>query len=138
MTSSPTTLYVVAAAAIIRRHGKLLAMRRALTKDAGPGLWETLSGRVEAGETPLDAAAREIQEESALDAVLEPRPLTCYPASRLGLPMIVIVYAADYRSGEVVLSNEHDAYRWLTPAEFAALSTLTPLIEAARLAFPDR
>ncbi len=135
MPVSDTTLYVVAVAVVIRREGKLLAMRRALTKDAGPGLWETLSGRVEAGETPLDAARREVWEESALTVRLEPRPITTYPATRLGKPMIVIVYAADYESGEVTLSDEHDTYSWLTPEDFAQTSTLTPLIHAARLAF---
>ena len=133
--SSDTALFVVAAAVVIRRGDTLLAMRRALTKDAGPGLWETLSGRVEIGETPLETAAREVLEESGLEVSLDPRPVTCYPGARLGLPMIVIVYAADYLSGEVSLSREHDRYRWLSPSEFAELSTLTPLIRAVHLAF---
>jgi len=132
---SETTLFVVAVAVIVRREGTLLAMRRALTKDAGPGLWEALSGRVDEGEAPLGAAAREVQEESGLRVRLDPRPVTSYPATRLGLPMIVIVYAADYISGEVALSEEHDRYCWLTPDAFSKVSTLTPLIRAARLAF---
>ena len=103
--SSDTTLFVVAAAVIIRRRGTLLAMRRAKTKDAGPGLWETLSGRVEVGEAPLETAAREVLEECGLEVKLNPRPITCYPGVRLRLPMIVIVYAADYLSGEVALSS---------------------------------
>ncbi len=130
-----TTLFVVAVAVIVRREGTLLAMRRALTRDAGPGLWEALSGRVNEGEAPLEAAAREALEESGLGVRLDPRPVTSYPATRLGLPMIVIVYAADYVSGEVALSEEHDHYRWLSPDAFAEVSTLTSLIRAARLAF---
>lgn len=136
MTPDPdTTLFAVAVAVIIRRGDTFLAMRRALTKDAGPGLWEALSGRVEAGEAPLGAAAREVEEECGLSVQLDPRPVTSYPATRLGLPMVVIVYRADYLHGEVVLSDEHDRYLWLTPEAFAELSTLTPLIHAARLAF---
>lgn len=132
---SDTALFVVAAAVVIRRGDTLLAMRRALTKDAGPGLWETLSGRVEVGETPLETAAREVLEESGLEVSLDPRPVTCYSGARLGLPMIVIVYAADYLSGEVNLSSEHDRYLWLSPDAFAELSTLTPLIRAVYSAF---
>jgi 8-oxo-dGTP diphosphatase len=136
MSSDPeTTLFVVAVAVIIRRGNTFLAMRRALTKDAGPGLWEAPSGRVQEGEALLEAAAREVQEECGLTIRLDPRPLTSYPATRLGLPMIVIVYRADYLSGEVKLSEEHDRYRWLTPEMFAETSSLTPLIQAARLAF---
>ncbi len=135
MSEGATPLYVVAVAAVIRREGKLLAMRRAKAKDAGPGLWETLSGRVEVGETPLDAARREILEECGLGVALLSRPVTCYPATRLGLPMIVIVYAADYLSGDVTLSDEHDRYLWLSPDAFAVKSTLTPLAQAVHLAF---
>lgn len=136
MSADPeTTLFVVAVTVIIRRGDTFLAMRRALGKDAGPGLWEALSGRVHGGEAPLEAAAREVQEECGLTIRLDPRPVTSYPASRLGLPMIVIVYRADYLAGEVALSAEHDRYLWLTPEAFAETSTLTPLIHAARLAF---
>ena len=135
MSDSKTSLYVVAVAAVIRREGNLLAMRRAQTKDAGPGLWETLSGRVEVGETPLETVKREILEECGLGVALLPRPVTCYPATRLGLPMIIIVYAADYLSGDVTLSDEHDRYLWLSPDAFAEMSTLTPLVQAVHLAF---
>lgn len=135
VNADTTTLYVVAVAAVIRRQGEVLAMRRARTKDAGPGVWETLSGRVEAGEEPAAAAAREIAEECGLTVALQPRPLTTYTATRLGTPMIVIVYAADYLAGEVTLSAEHDTYAWLTPDVFAARTTLDKLADAVRLAF---
>jgi 8-oxo-dGTP diphosphatase len=124
-----TQLYVVAVAAIIIRDGKVLAMRRAATKDAGAGLWETLSGRVPLGEEPLDALKREVLEESSLTVNIEPQPFTAYQATRKDLPMMVIVYRAHYVSGEVVLSEEHDDYAWLSPAEFAQRSTLTKLVE---------
>jgi 8-oxo-dGTP diphosphatase len=127
-------LYVVAVAVVIRREGRVLAMRRAMTKDAGPGLWETLSGRVDAGETPLQAAAREVREECGLDVRFDPRPVTAYPATRLSLPMMIIIYAADYVGGEVRLSHEHDRYAWLTPDELTEVCTLGPLVAAVRSA----
>lgn len=123
-----TQLYVVAVAAIIIRDGKVLAMRRAAIKDAGAGLWETLSGRVPLGEEPLETVKREILEESQLTVTIEPRPFTAYQAKRKDLPMLVIVYRAHYISGEVVLSDEHDAYAWLSPTEFAERSTLVKLV----------
>ncbi len=129
-----TQLYVVAVAAVIIREGKVLAMRRAASKDAGAGLWETLSGRVPLGEEPLDAVKREILEESSLNVTVEPQPFTAYQATRKDLPMLVIVYRAHYVSGEVTLSEEHDAYAWLSPAEFAQRSTLVKLVETVHKA----
>ena len=97
-------------------------------------MWETLSGRLETGEDPLAAVRREIAEECGLAVAVEPRPLTAYAAERKGLPMVVIIYRARYLSGEVVLSDEHDAYAWLSPAEFGARSTLHKLVEAVNSA----
>ena len=124
-----STLYVVAVAAVIIKEGKVLAMRRALTKDAGPGLWETLSGRVQFGEEPFDAVKREIAEECSLEVRLEANPYTVYQASRLDKPMMVIIYRAEYLSGEVQMSEEHDAYAWLSAAEFAKRSSLQKLVD---------
>lgn len=122
--------FVVAVAAIIVKGDRVLAMRRAPDKDAGAGLWETLSGRVEIDEDPRDAMAREITEECGLDVELEERPIDCYAARRGDDPMIVIVYRATWRAGEVERSSEHDAHAWWTPAEFRANSTLARLADA--------
>ncbi len=124
--------YVVAVAAIIFKEGKVLAMRRAAHKDAGAGLWETLSGRVHPGEEPVDAVRREIAEECGLTVVLEERPLTAYCAKRGAEDMILILYRADYLAGEVIMSDEHDRYAWLTPEEFARTSTLDKLAQVVR------
>jgi 8-oxo-dGTP pyrophosphatase MutT (NUDIX family) len=126
--------WVVAVAAIIVRGEEVLAMRRSVHKDAGPGLWETLSGRVEAGEQPLDAVIRETREECGLDVTFDAFPLEAYVAERRGLPMLVIVYRARYVGGEVTITDEHDEYRWMTPAEFARTTTLTRLAQSVDLA----
>ena len=109
-------------------------MQRSQHKNAGPGLWETLSGRLEPGEEPLDAVEREITEECGLNVLVDPRPLTSYSAERLGEPMVVIVYLAHYLSGEVTLSDEHDAFAWLSADAFAERSSLDELVVAARQA----
>lgn len=107
---------------------RVLALRRAADNLAGPGLWETVSGRVEQGEDPLAALKREVIEESALQVEVEPRPFATYAAQRRGLPMIVILYRARHRAGEVAISAEHDSFAWLTAAEFRARSSLSSLV----------
>lgn len=124
------TAQIVAVAAIVFHNGRVLAMRRAASKDAGAGLWETLSGRVELGEDPVEAVQREIREESGLDVVLDARPLTTYAALRGDKPMTVIVYRAEASTDNVVPSAEHDAHAWLTPAEFRVRSSLARLADA--------
>lgn len=133
--------HVVAAAALVLRRFdqelRVLALRRAPDNRAGPGLWETVSGRVEHGESPRAAAEREIVEESGLVVDVESRPFASYAAQRRGLPMIVIAYRARHLSGEVTLSSEHDAAEWLSAAAFRARSTLLPLVTVVEQALSD-
>jgi 8-oxo-dGTP pyrophosphatase MutT (NUDIX family) len=128
--------HIVAVAALIYHQGRVLAMRRSPQRDAGPGLWETLSGRVRPGEEPFEAVRREILEEAGLvDGVhlrLEPRPVAAYSTTRAGEPMVLILYRAEYLGGEVRRSDEHDAHAWLTPDEFAARSPLEKLVAVVR------
>ena len=126
--------WVAAVSVLVRRGGRVLAMQRAADAEAAPGLWEAVSGRVEPGEEPLAAAEREVREETGLHVRLDPRPLTAYRAERLGQPMLVIVYRADWLAGEVRASREHDAWSGLTATEFAARSPLPQLVSAVHQA----
>jgi 8-oxo-dGTP diphosphatase len=129
--------HIVSVAALVVRGSRILAMRRAPQNLAGPGLWETLSGRVEQGEEPRAAVEREIGEECGLEVELETRPFDAYAATRRGQPMIVILYRARYLAGEVQRSAEHDDHAWLTAEEFAARSSLMPLVHVVRRALGD-
>ena len=130
--------FIIAVAAAIVREGRVLAMRRAPPNDAGPGLWETVSGRLEPDEQPIDAIAREIAEETGLaigsEIALEERPVDAYVARRGERPMCVGFYAARATSGAVRRSSEHDDHAWLTPEELAARGSPPRLVEAVRRA----
>jgi 8-oxo-dGTP diphosphatase len=126
--------YIVAVAVIVLRRGRLLALRRAAHRDAAPGVWETVSGRLEPGEDPGAAAVRETREETGLAIDLDPRPISAYQTRRAGRRMVVIVYRGASAAGAVRRSAEHDADAWMTLREFAAACDLAPLVEAARVA----
>ncbi len=129
-----STNFIVAVSAVIFRDGKVLGMRRAADKDAGAGLWETPSGRVEAGEQPLDAVRREAREETGLALRFDPRPIDALQTRRGEAPMVVVYYRAEWVGGEVVQSAEHDMHAWMTPDEFAARTTLGALAAVVRRA----
>jgi selenoprotein W-related protein len=125
---------VPAVAVFVFRGDRLLAMRRSRAKDAAPGAWEALSGRIEPGEQPEAAARREAREECGLDVRLDPHPVAAYRAKRNRDDMLVVAFRAESPSGEAALSDEHDAFAWMTPDEFGAACPFPPLVEAARRA----
>ena len=126
--------FVVAVAAVIVRGDRALAMRRSMHKDAGAGLWESVSGRLEPGEQPLEAMAREVREESGLDVRLDARPIDAYVTKRGERPMCLVLYRATWIAGEVRRSEEHDAHAWWTLDEWRAQCSLERLVSAVELA----
>ena len=134
MSMSDSDRFVAAVAVAVFRGGRVLAMRRSPRKDAGAGAWETLSGRILPGEQPLQAALRESREECGLEVTIDPRPVASYQAKRNRDDMIVVVYRGVAGAGDVVPSDEHDAFAWMTPDEFASACRFPQLVEAVRLA----
>lgn len=92
---------------IVNKKGQVLLQRRAYTKSKNPGLWAKTGGHVDAGETPEDAAIREIKEEIGLDVTKE--GLLCasiYKSSEntcFGYEFVVIT---DKKESEFVLQPE--------------------------------
>lgn len=129
-------LFIGAVCVIVRKGATVLALRRAAWKDAAPGVWEAVSGRMEPGEAPLDAASREVREETGLEVRMDPRPLEAHATERAGIPMLIVYYAAEWVGGEPALSEEHDRSRWVGAEEFASLTTIAPLAAAVRKLLP--
>ncbi|TAN83657.1 MAG: Nudix family hydrolase [Gallionella sp.] len=65
---TPQKIIGVAAAAILRADGSFLLAQRPAGK-AYEGYWEFPGGKIEAGETPLHALCRELQEELGIAAI---------------------------------------------------------------------
>jgi 8-oxo-dGTP diphosphatase len=126
----------VVAAAIMDDEGRLFAARR------GPGmrqagLWELPGGKIEPGESPEHALAREIHEELGASVTVHER----LADSRHAYPDLVvhlIAYRCTIRSGALV-PTEHDAVRWLRPDQLRSLDWApadVPLLDAVRAIMP--
>ncbi len=125
----------LAASTTIFKDGKLLVVRRA--HDPGRGRWSLPGGRVEHGETLEQTVHREVAEETglAIDIVSLAGIREVLPREGANGHYVVLSYAALWRSGEVVLNDEHDDSRWVAPDDLGVVDTtdgLDMIVAAAR------
>jgi 8-oxo-dGTP diphosphatase len=104
---------VVGAALLDVGRGRLLAARRS-APPALAGRWELPGGKVEPGEAPPDALVRELREELGIEV----EPVERIPGEwPLGSGLVLHVWTARLAAGVPRPLEDHDALRWLTPAE---------------------
>ena len=105
--------------AIIRDGDRYLVGQRAASKAQG-GLWEFMGGKIEPGETPEQALARECREELALEIENEhiiDSVVHEYPEKTIRLTLI----SCSPKFGSIPKALEHQQIRWVTRAEMDTL-----------------
>lgn len=105
--------------AVIKQGDKYLVGQRAAHKAQG-GLWEFMGGKIEPGESPEEALAREcreelnleIQNERIIDSVVHE-----YPEKVINLTLI----ACEPKKGSLPTALEHQSIAWVAPDEMRTM-----------------
>jgi 8-oxo-dGTP diphosphatase len=123
---SPRPKPELAVSAAIFRDGKVLLVRRA--GQPSMGLWTLPGGRVEVGETLLDAVQREVMEETTLTIAViglagYREVILAEAVGDRGRHFVILPFAARYVAGDVTLNDELDDARWVTIDEIGDLPT---------------
>jgi 8-oxo-dGTP diphosphatase len=131
----PPTHPQLAVSAAIFRDGKILLVRRA--RSPAKGFYSLPGGRVELGESLHVALHREVDEETALK--IEIVDLAAWrevvPGTGGGGHYLIMSFAARWTSGEPVLNDELDDFRWLAPDGLGDLKItggLQEVVQSAR------
>ena len=104
----------------VKRDGKYLLGKRPIGKSLG-GHWEFIGGKIEPGETPEEALARECIEELALE-IVNPSIRTSvvheYPDRTINLTLIDCSPA----EGAEPKALEHEELGWFTQEDMQTLN----------------
>jgi len=112
----------VVAAVLRDARGRILLARRTAGRDLA-GAWEFPGGKVEPGESPLEALDRELQEELGI-RLLAARPLVAVPQAYPGKRIVLDVYEVDAYEG-TPRGRERQALAW-SPLEKLASYPMPP------------
>jgi 8-oxo-dGTP diphosphatase len=139
VTAPSTTRRAFSVSVFCRHEGAILLVRHRRL-----GTWLPVGGEIEAGETPLEAARRELREETGLTGRFPggvgvdgtPAGLLGYEehaAGSKGLHMN-FAFVADVESRTLAACDEWDAARWVSEVDLAAVDCPANVRELAALA----
>lgn len=122
--------HVEVVGAVIVRDGKILCARRGLSGALG-GMWEFPGGKVESGEGPRVALARELVEELRCEVNVGACVTTTTHEYEFAT-VTLTTFICELASGEPQLT-EHEAVVWLAPNELHTLDWAPADVPAVRL-----
>jgi len=105
----------------VDEKGRVLLARQ-FRLPAGDYLWEIPAGRLDEGETPLQAAKRELKEETGLSAKKWTKLFGLYMSPGFLAEKMHIYVAQDLKAGKTsFMEDERIETRWFTPKEMNAM-----------------
>jgi len=92
--------------------GRCLILRRTSACTDQPGKWDFPGGKVNPSENFNDALYREVKEETGIEIVLE-KAVGLAKFELDSVNVVCVMMEGKHISGDVILSDEHDLYKWV-------------------------
>jgi 8-oxo-dGTP diphosphatase len=109
-------------------EGRLLLIKRG--HEPGAGLWSLPGGRIEPGETDVEALTRELAEETGLEVQIGHLLGNVQRLGRQGTVLDIRDYAATVIGGTLSPGDDAADARWVDVAELSSLAVTDGLVEA--------
>lgn len=110
-------------------ENRFLIVKRASKARGEYGFWEFPGGRMEFGEAPEETLTRELEEEVGLKVEII-KPVDTWSFLRDENTQIVgITYLCKADCNEIILSEEHDDFAWVTMEDLCNYNMKTSIRE---------
>ena len=121
------TLQVGVKVLLMNRDGKYLLLRRSLEKyPEVEGRWDIVGGRIDPGKTLIENLRREVQEETGLELVGDPKLIAAQDILRNKNYHVVRLTYVGESNGEIKLdTSENDMHQWYTREELIGLEDVS-------------
>jgi 8-oxo-dGTP diphosphatase len=101
-------------AIVLNRKNEILFLKRS-EKSGKVGRWDLCGGGLDKNENPIEGIVREIKEEAGLEVKdVNPIAVTSFNEEDF---VVMIGYQVSAVTEEVILSWEHDEYKWVPRKE---------------------
>jgi len=119
---------------LIFSEGKVLLVKRPLTKKVNPGKYSGIGGKVEPGESYFQAAKREMKEEISFEVDdLHPYGVTQTITPSFGAEWVHVNFLAKIPKIIKIKPSEEGEFHWVDPATVDKLNMVLDLQEYAKI-----
>lgn len=112
---------VVVVKGVISYTNKVLIVKRDKQNDIGAGTWECIGGKIDFGEELEQALLREVRKEVGLDILIEKLLYATTFKTDPSRQVVLLAYKCRAKSTDVILSEEHSEYLWVSKEELRKL-----------------
>ncbi len=102
----------VAVKAMIKKGNCYLVVYKSDKEDINPNTIDIPGGRIEFGEKIEDALKREVKEELGIEIEIK-KPSNTWGFVKGNLHLVGITFLVEYKSGEIIVSDEHTDFEWI-------------------------
>ena len=126
--------YRVSVEIILKKTDKILLTKRSEEAIVAPGVWNVPAGKVKFHEVPLEAAFREVKEETNIDLDhLTEIHVRTFKGNTASKPIyrLIFTYVADITDAQLAnfqMNDEHSEYAWVSKEQIndASYNSLLP------------